>query len=108
MGDLITPFKAAVGRDYKTLEARLMTAIHLRFSLPAELPKDVSATIKRADVAAAFLEATQLAGFEEKEARRFFGRPRGLPQIELTPWPPVEAQRRFLQRYKSLAHQMGL
>jgi 5'-deoxynucleotidase YfbR-like HD superfamily hydrolase len=108
VGDLITPFKAAVGRDYKDLEARLMTAIHLRFSLPGELPKEVSATIKRADVAAAFLEATQLAGFGETEARRFFGRPRGLPRIVLTPWPPVEAQRRFLQRYRHLAHQMGL
>jgi 5'-deoxynucleotidase YfbR-like HD superfamily hydrolase len=108
VGDLITPFKAAVGKDYKALEARLMTAIHLRFSLPAELPREIAETIKRADVAAAFLEATQLAGFSEKEAKRFFGRPRGLPQIVLSPWPPAEAQRSFLQRYRSLADEMGL
>src|SRR3546814_3341251 len=35
IGDLITPFKSAVGPDYKVLEKRLMTAIRLRFGLPA-------------------------------------------------------------------------
>src|SRR5215813_4621034 len=38
IGDLISPFKAAVGLDYKTFETRLLGAIHIRFGLPAELP----------------------------------------------------------------------
>src|SRR6201996_9838599 len=35
VGDLISPFKAAIGVDYKDLENRLQTAVHLRFGLPA-------------------------------------------------------------------------
>src|SRR5271166_2006771 len=33
VGDLISPFKAAVGINYKALEERLQMAIHLRFGL---------------------------------------------------------------------------
>ncbi len=107
VGDLITPFKASVGSGYKELEKRLLTAVHLRFGLPAELPKVLSATIKRADRAAAYLEATQLAGFDEAEAKRIFGRPRdyedlGLDRVRLEPWPPSEAKSRFLARFARL------
>src|SRR5579875_2955752 len=35
IGDMISPFKAALGFDYKSFEAGLETAIHLRFGLPA-------------------------------------------------------------------------
>jgi 5'-deoxynucleotidase YfbR-like HD superfamily hydrolase len=38
IGDMISPFKAALGFDYKDFEARLMEAVHLRFGLPAQLP----------------------------------------------------------------------
>ncbi len=38
VGDLISPFKAAVGINYKALEERLQAAIHLRFGLPAQIP----------------------------------------------------------------------
>ncbi len=34
VGDMISPFKAVVGGDYKSVEERLQEAIHLRFSLP--------------------------------------------------------------------------
>ncbi len=102
IGDLISPFKAVVGQGYKELERRLLEAIHLRFALPARRPALWSEAIKRADRAAAFLEATQLAGFGDVEARRYFGRPRRLPQIVLTPVPPGEAKRRFLARFHSL------
>ncbi len=107
VGDLITPFKASVGPGYKALEQRLLTAVHLRFGLPAALPKVLTAAIKRADRAAAYLEATQLAGFGETEARRIFGRPRGyedlgLDRVRLEPWPPSEAKARFLSRFAQL------
>src|SRR3974390_3332292 len=38
IGDLISPFKAAIGLDYKAFETRLLEAIHRRFGLPAALP----------------------------------------------------------------------
>src|SRR6201994_4950545 len=75
VGDLISPFKAAVGIDYKDFEERLQMAIHLRFGLPADIPAGLQTLFKRADRLSAYHEATQLAGFEEKEARRLFGIP---------------------------------
>ena len=38
MGDIISPFKAAMGGNYKDVENRLLSAIYLRFSLPAAMP----------------------------------------------------------------------
>ncbi len=108
IGDMISPFKAALGLDYKDFEKRLACVIHIRFGLPAALPEDVSALIKRADRASAFLEATQLAGFSDEEAARLFGRPRGLkgPGIEelfsLVPWPAERAKAEFLRRFRTL------
>ena len=103
IGDLITPFKAAVGLDYKALEKRLLQAIHLRFGLPAELSKSDGAVIKRADRAAAYLEATQLAGFGPGEAQKFFGRPRGLDEVRLQATAPTVAKADFLGRFSALS-----
>jgi 5'-deoxynucleotidase YfbR-like HD superfamily hydrolase len=102
VGDLITPFKAAVGLDYKQLELRLLRAIHLRFGLPAEMPGTIAKLIKRADRAAAYLEATQLAGFSESEARKYFGRPRAGATPRLKPRPPDEVKAAYLARFATL------
>jgi 5'-deoxynucleotidase YfbR-like HD superfamily hydrolase len=106
IGDIISPLKAIIGGPYRAVEQRLLTAIHLRFGLPAALPADVAAIIKAADRGAAFLEATALAGFGVTEARRFFGARPALPAaVErdyLTPWPADAAQRRFLERFAAL------
>jgi hypothetical protein len=103
IGDMITPFKAVIGDTYKAVEKRLLVAIHLRFGLAPELPADVVKLIKAADRGAAFLEATQLAGFSAAEARRFFGaRPALPPRVErdyLVPWAAPTAERRFLERF---------
>ena len=74
VGDLISPFKAAVGADYKILENRILAAVHLRFGLPAAAPETLRRLVKRADRAAAYFEATMLAGFDTEEAKRLFGR----------------------------------
>lgn len=103
IGDLITPFKAAVGVDYKALERRLMTAIRLRFGLPGQESDDLQKLIKRADRIAAYLEATQLAGFSHSEARRLFGHHKRFDDITLTPWPTAKAKRLFLERCNTLA-----
>lgn len=103
IGDLITPFKTAVGADYKVLENRLMTAIRLRFGLPARESAQLKQLIKRADRIAAYLEATQLAGFSPSEARRLFGHTKKFDAIALVPWAPGRAKREFLQRCQNLA-----
>lgn len=47
IGDMISPFKSALGEKYKTIEKRLQRAIHLRFGLPADLPETVEKAIRR-------------------------------------------------------------
>lgn len=103
VGDLISPFKAAVGLDYKELEKKLLAAIHIRCGLPARLPAGVTDLIKRADRMSAYLEATQLAGFTEAEGRRFFGRFAKLPDCDLTPIPAYSVKTKFLQRFGELS-----
>lgn len=107
IGDLISPFKAAIGIDYKSFEKRLMEAIHIRFGLPPGLPEAVTAAIKEADRIAAYHEATRLAGFSAEEAQTYFGKPRARhsapPDDLLEPWPTAAAQSRFLARFEALS-----
>src|SRR5690349_19627468 len=70
IGDMISPFKAVIGGDYKVVEKRLLAAIHIRFGLPPILADEITKAIKAADRGAAYLEATHLAGFSEAEAKR--------------------------------------
>jgi hypothetical protein len=84
-----------------------MTAVRVRFGLPGHLPRHVDDLTKRADQVAAYLEATQLAGFEPEVAGRFFKRPRNFEAIAgdivLEPVPPGTAKSRFLDRFAELA-----
>ena len=73
VGDLISPFKAAMGASYKSFEDRIQRAIHIRFGLPPVLPPGVAQIIKRADKIAAYHEAAQLAGFSVADAKACFG-----------------------------------
>jgi uncharacterized protein len=106
IGDMISPFKAVLGGDYKAVEKRLLAAIHIRFGLPPQNPVAMERQIKAADRGAAYLEATELAGFSEEEAKRLFGRDPGLPDAVredyLTPWVAAKAEKRFLARFKAL------
>ena len=104
IGDMISPFKAMVGGEYKAIEARLLAAIHIRFGLSAVQPAALVKAIKAADRVAAFFEATRLAGFAESEAAQFFGRPRGIDiaTLPIEPWPTAEAESRFLTRFGAL------
>jgi len=95
-----------IGDSYKAVEKRLLGAIHLRFGLPPKLPEDLTALIKAADRNAAWLEATKLAGFDEEEARKFFGPPpkysAALIRDYLTPWPATVAEQRLVERVEAL------
>lgn len=104
VGDLISPFKSAVGLDYKAFELRLAAAIHIRFGLPSVPSAELGRLIKRADHLSAYHEATQLAGFDKAEAARFFGAaPQGLVTPRLVPLAPADAQALFLQRFQRLS-----
>jgi len=108
VGDIISPFKAALSYDYKAFERRLLAAIHMRFGVTPALSKALETLIKKADHMVAYLEATQLAGFSVEEANRFFQRPRGLDGegtqkfYRLKPLAPPEAGATYLKRFKQL------
>ncbi|MEN2495267.1 MAG: hypothetical protein TECD_01188 [Hyphomicrobiaceae bacterium hypho_1] len=108
IGDLISPFKAALGLDYKTIEIRLLRAIHVRFELPEDLPEEVGKKIKIADTIAAFYEATCLAGFEVTEANQIFELPVSIPQKidfhlkSLEAYPTALAYKKFMERFSEL------
>lgn len=108
VGDLISPFKNAIGLDYRAFENRLLEAVHMRFDLPARLPDTVVRRIKTADRISAYYEAVKLAGFETTEASAFFGTPPGLSsdlkaELEaLAPWPAKHAQVRLLEAFQSV------
>ncbi len=106
IGDMISPFKAVIGDSYKVVENRLLAAIHVRFGLPAKLPESLHKLIKAADRNAAYLESTHLAGFEDAEARKFFGPPpkysAAMERDYLTPWPASTAAKRFAERVEKL------
>lgn len=107
IGDLISPFKAVIDTPYKRVEERLHIAIRLRFGLPAALSSAIIGKIKKADQAAAYFEATKLAGFADAEAARFFGRP-GEINVDtladmLAPWPAKRAESLYLKAFKAVA-----
>jgi 5'-deoxynucleotidase YfbR-like HD superfamily hydrolase len=109
MGDIISPFKAAMGGNYKEVEDRLLGAVHLHFALNATAPVLLQRQIKKADKESAFHEAVHLAGFEVEEARKFFGEPTlaafDLERFEelIRPWPTREAHDRFVDAVDMLA-----
>ncbi len=104
VGDMISPFKAVMGGDYKTVEKRLQAAIHLRFGLPGELPAPIEKAIKAADRISAYYEATLLAGFEAKEAAKFFGAPgrEGVSPEDFVPQPATRMEVAFVERFAAL------
>lgn len=107
IGDLITPFKNALSNDYREIERRLMQAVRLRFGMTG-ISKTAESLTKRADRAAAYIEAIKIAGFPLDEAKTIFD-PRGqfsdveLNTLDLQPLPPDEAEQRFLKRFQALS-----
>ncbi|SHL49350.1 hypothetical protein SAMN05444272_0716 [Roseibium suaedae] len=109
IGDMISPFKAVMGGAYKAVEHRLQSAIHVRFGLPAEIPQSVKKLAKQADIICAYYEAIELAGFDEKEAAKIFGKPKAFTadgkapaRLGLAPLPASQAQARFLDRFNQI------
>ena len=107
IGDMISPVKAAVGPGYEELDKRLSAAIHIRFGLPAVTPAALKKQIKKADRISAWMEATQIAGFAEAEASRFFGKPSPdlIAGLNIRLRPPVEVRADFTARHVALLEQ---
>ncbi|SMY07221.1 HD domain-containing protein [Flavimaricola marinus] len=108
IGDMISPVKAAVGPGYGALDDRLAAAIHLRFGLPAEVPKTIKRQIKKADKISAWLEAVQIAGFATAEADKFFGAPDAnlIDGLEIRLRPPADVRAEFTARHYALLSQL--
>ena len=99
ISDMITPLKTIIGPKYLLIEGMIQSAIHLRFRLPSELPKSIYKSIKRCDRQTAFLEAVQIAGFSEKEARNTFSSPRIIPKYRIVPLSAKKAEHLFLNKF---------
>ena len=109
IGDLISPFKTAIGLDYKAFELKLLDAIHRRFVIPVPLPESVTARDQaRRSHSSLFTRQPVSPGSRLDEAHRFFGRPDPLakPVIaeleKLVAWSTDVAQRSFLEKYNKL------
>ena len=104
IGDMISPVKAFIGDGYTKLEKSLLEVIHIRFGLPAKPPEDIKNKIKKADKKAAWVEATQIAGFTESEANKIFLKPSAslidTTKIKLT--DPLKSKEKFLNVYTQL------
>ena len=107
IGDMISPFKTALGLDYRVFEARLEAAVHLRFGLPPVLPEPIKALIKQADRTCAYFEAVQLAGFAPHEALELVGRPPPGYALVIEPVAAAAAQAHYLERFHTLSEAAG-
>jgi len=103
IGDMISPFKNALGIDYHDFEDKLQQAIHIRFGLAPVITKSLKKFIKTADKISAHLEATQIAGFSSEESTKFFGPlPDEIKGWTLSPLNPNDAKKLMIDRFDVL------
>ena len=104
IGDMISPVKASLGVEYGVMDDRLTAAIYRRFGLPATLPAEIKKKIKYADRISARLEAVQIAGFSETEARKLFPLQNEfeLSGLDIVLRPPSEVRIEFIKRFEAL------
>ena len=107
IGDMISPFKTALGVNYRAFEDRLEAAIHIRFGLPPKTPPAIKRLLKKADRACAFFEATQLAGFNPEESLGLFGSPPKGYSLTIDPLPTAAAEKQYLHRFHVLSVAAG-
>lgn len=103
VGDMISPFKNALGVNYRAFEDKLMQAVHVRFGLPAIITPQLKKFIKRADKICAWLEATQIAGFSVAEANECFGEPPvAVKNWSVKPLSANESKSLYVARFEEL------
>ena len=101
---MISPVKKEIGSSYINLEKKLLEAIHIRFGLPTVTPENVKKKIKIADRKAAWIEATNIAGFTKVEANKLFLKPDEELQkkIKIVLKDPLKTRKEFLDIYNKL------
>ena len=104
IGDMISPVKNKIGPEYEKLEKEILRAIHIKFGLPTSVPKSINLKIKKADKSAAWIEATKMAGFTEKEADKIFGfqTEEFIRDYQFTLLSPIETRKAFISRHNKL------
>ena len=109
IGDMISPVKNKIGRAYEKLETDILAAIHIRFGLPTQVPNTIKLKIKEADKAAAWIEATQMAGFSQNEANKIFGLQKNkfITKYKCDIRSPLETRKIFIKRHKKLLDKIG-
>ena len=108
IGDIISPFKAAMGGSYKEVEMKLQKVIYEKLKLKTEVDEELYKNIKKADDIAAYVEAMQLAGFTEAEAEQVFnGKYKEFDdtQFNLVPMTAQMAEKTFLDRLNEIKKQ---
>ena len=103
IGDMISPFKNAIGANFRDVEDRLQEAIHTRFSLPAKIPAKIKKIIKECDLYSANIEAVELAGFSKAEAGKIIAKPLKTDKVySVEPLSPEKVYNLFIKRFEFL------
>ncbi len=104
ISDMISPLKSHLGITYEELDEKLTKAICIRFNIPTNKIKIIKKRVKIADKKAAWLEATELAGFSKQEADSIFGKQEAVNGLEnnLLPEPPFFVRKKFVNRFNEL------
>jgi hypothetical protein len=114
--DCLSPLKPFLGEHFQQLSQRLQDAVFQRYGLQRWSAQEFIAH-KRADRVAAASEAVHVVGWSEDEVRRTLKiseRPLQddplLPHyggVAWEPWPPLQAQQRFLEELQRLVAACG-
>ncbi len=109
IGDMISPVKNKIGTEYEMLEIEILRAVHIKFGLPTSVPKNIKSKIKSADKSAAWIEATQMAGFTEKEADKIFGiqKDKFIKKYKFVPMSPFKTREAFMSRLNKLLEKIN-
>ena len=113
IGDMISPFKAVIGDSLQGGRGAAARR-HPSALRPAgrSCRPTLDALIKAADRAAAYLEATRLAGFADRRGAAFFGPPpkfsAAIERDYLTPWPAETAEARYLRAVREACARLTL
>ena len=104
IGDMISPVKSKIGPKYEKLEGEILRAIHIKFGLPTSVPENIRVKIKKADKSAAWIEATQMAGFTENEANKIFGtqNDKFVRNYKFKILSPLQTRELFISRHSKL------
>ena len=107
IGDMISPFKAVLGGDYKAVEKRLLAAIHIRFGLPPVLADEITRRSRPPTGARPISRRRSLPAFRRPRRNACSA---GIPACRrrsmrdyLTPWTAAKAEKRFLARFHAVA-----